>query len=141
MAPLDDVRVLELTHAEGESAKHAHEAIARQVGHISHLVNDLLDVERVVSGKIRLNREPLDMAEAVRRAVATFTGDARLNRQVDISTEPVWVISEAPARAMPSRWRQSPRRRITSGSACATRRRRPSCCATVRWPGTRRTSG
>ncbi len=71
------VRVLELTHAEGEPADRAHEVIARQVGHISHLINDLLDVERVVSGKIRLNRQPLDMAEAVRRAVATFTGDGQ----------------------------------------------------------------
>ena len=73
--------VLELTHAEEEPATRAHEVIARQVGHISHLINDLLDVERVVSGKIRLNRQPLDMAEAVRRAVATFTGDARLDRR------------------------------------------------------------
>jgi signal transduction histidine kinase len=89
------VRVLELTHADGEPARHAHEAITRQIGHISHLVNDLLDVERVASGKIRLNRQPLDMAEAVRRAVATVTGDAQLNRHVDISTEPVWIDADA----------------------------------------------
>jgi CheY-like chemotaxis protein/anti-sigma regulatory factor (Ser/Thr protein kinase) len=35
------------------------------------------------------------MAEAVRRAVATFTGDAQLNRHVDISTEPVWINADA----------------------------------------------
>jgi PAS domain S-box-containing protein len=89
------VRVLELTHAEGEPATRAHEVIARQVGHISRLINDLLDVERVVSGRIRLNRQPLDMAEVVRRAVAIVTGDARLDRHVDISTEPVWVDGDA----------------------------------------------
>jgi signal transduction histidine kinase/ActR/RegA family two-component response regulator len=89
------VRVLELTHAEGEPATRAHEVIARQVGHFSHLINDLLDVERVVSGKVRLNQQPLDMAEAVRRAVATFTADARLDRQIDVSTEPVWVDGDA----------------------------------------------
>jgi PAS domain S-box-containing protein len=89
------VRVLELTHTEGEPATRAHEVIARQVGHISQLINDLLDVERVVSGKIRLNRRPLDMAEAVRRAVATFTLDSRLERHIDVSTEPVWVDGDA----------------------------------------------
>jgi hypothetical protein len=31
--------------------------IARQVAHISHLIDDLLDVEHVVSGKIRGPRE------------------------------------------------------------------------------------
>jgi signal transduction histidine kinase/ActR/RegA family two-component response regulator len=87
--------VIEWTHGEGESATRAHEAIARQVGHISHLISDLLDVERVVSGKIRLNREPLDMAEAVRQAVTTFTNDVQLDRHIDISTEPVWVEGDA----------------------------------------------
>ena len=57
--------------------------------------NDLLDVERLVAGKIRLNRQPLDMAGAVRRAVAAFTGDARLDRQIEVSTEPAWVDVDA----------------------------------------------
>jgi CheY-like chemotaxis protein/anti-sigma regulatory factor (Ser/Thr protein kinase) len=65
--------------------------ITRQVGHISHLITDLLDVERVVSGKIRLNRQPLDLAEAALRAVAIVTGDAQLDRHIAISTEPVWI--------------------------------------------------
>lgn len=85
------VRVLELTHAEGEAATRAHDVIARQVGQVARLIDDLLDVERVVSGRVRLNRQPLDMAEAVRRAVTTVTGDALLNRHIDITTEPLWV--------------------------------------------------
>jgi len=89
------VRVLERARVEGEHAARAHTVIARQVGHISQLITDLLDVERVVSGKIRLQRQPLDLAEAVRRAVATFTGDAELNRRIDISTDPVWIDADA----------------------------------------------
>jgi signal transduction histidine kinase/ActR/RegA family two-component response regulator len=85
------VQVLQLTQRQGEAATRAHEVIARQVNHVKQLVNDLLDVERVVSGKIRLNRQPIDLAEAVRRAVATSTGDAGLDRQIEISTEPAWV--------------------------------------------------
>jgi len=89
------VRVLGLKHAEGALAARSRETIARQVDHISHLINDLLDVERVVSGKLRLNRQPLNLAEAVRRAVSSFTGDTRLDRCIDISTEPVWVEGDA----------------------------------------------
>jgi signal transduction histidine kinase len=89
------VRVLALTHAEAVSATGAEEVIARQVGHISFLIDELLDVERVVSGKIRLNRQTLDMAEAVRRAVAGVTADARLDRHIEISTEPVWIDGDA----------------------------------------------
>lgn len=69
----------------------AHEVIARQVSHITGLINDLLDVERVVSGKIRLDRQPLDMAVIVQQAVATVTADARLHREIEITTDTVWV--------------------------------------------------
>ena len=44
------VRVLELNREE-ETARRAREVIVRQVAHVSHLINDLLDVERVVSGE------------------------------------------------------------------------------------------
>ena len=63
--------------------------------HVTHLINDLLDVERVVSGKIRLHRVPLDMALAVGRAVATFTNGALMGTHIDLGTEPVWVDGDA----------------------------------------------
>ena len=88
-------RVLELAHARGTPAARAHEVITRQVGHISHLIEELLDVERVVSGKIRLARQPLDLAAALRRTVATFTSDTALDRHIDIITDPVWVEWDA----------------------------------------------
>jgi len=84
------VRLLAVPRSD-ESATRAREVIARQVGRISRLVDDLLDVERMVSGKVRLNRQPLDLAEAARRVVATFTGDASLDRHIDINSEPLWV--------------------------------------------------
>jgi signal transduction histidine kinase/ActR/RegA family two-component response regulator len=91
------VHVLKVTHAPEEAVIRAHGVIARQVGHITHLIGALLDIERVVSGKIQLNRQPLDMAEAVRRAVATFAADDRLDRHIDVSIEmePAWVDGDA----------------------------------------------
>jgi len=89
------VGILELSHATGAPATRAHEVIARQVGYISHLIEELLDVERVVSGKIRLDRKPLDMAEAIERAVATVTGGSRLDRLIDVSTQSVWVEGDS----------------------------------------------
>src|SRR5688500_11249128 len=89
------IQVLESARRDAESETRARNVIARQVGHLSHLIDDLLDVERVVSGKIQLNRAPLDMADAVRRAVGSVTGDAGLDRHIDISTEPIWVDGDA----------------------------------------------
>jgi len=89
------VGMLELTRATGEHATRAREVIARQVGYISHLIEELLDVERVVSGKIRLDRKPLDLAEATERAVATITGGSRLDRLIEVSAQPVWVEGDS----------------------------------------------
>ena len=47
----------------------AREVIERQVAHLSRLVDDLLDVGRITSGKITLQREPLDLAAVVSRAL------------------------------------------------------------------------
>jgi CheY-like chemotaxis protein/anti-sigma regulatory factor (Ser/Thr protein kinase) len=49
----------------------------------------------VVSGKIRLNRQPLNLADIVRGAVATFAADTRLDREIEVCTEPVWVDGDA----------------------------------------------
>ena len=89
------VRVLAPVEAEPGPTSRAREVIARQVDQISHLIDDLLDVERVVSGKIRLDRLPLDLADAVRGAVGAVTAGAQLDRDIDVSTEPVWVDGDA----------------------------------------------
>ena len=85
-------QLLEATRAAaGTGSPRPYEVIARQVDHVSRLINDLLDVERVVSGKVRLNRQPVNVADAVRQVVATFTGVAPGDRHITLSTEPVWV--------------------------------------------------
>ena len=89
------VQVLKVTHDEVEPAHRAHVVIARQVGHITRLIDDLLDIERVVSGRIRLNQQRLDLADLVRQGVAVFADDARLDRKIEVSTEPVWVDGDA----------------------------------------------
>jgi PAS domain S-box-containing protein len=85
-------QLLEATRAAGGAGSiRPHEVIVRQVDHIARLINDLLDVERIVSGKVRLNRQPVDIADAIRQVVATFSGVATADRQITVSTEPVWV--------------------------------------------------
>jgi signal transduction histidine kinase len=48
----------------------------RQVNHLKRLVDDLLDVSRITSGKMQLELRPLDLAEVVRHAVASRPGAA-----------------------------------------------------------------
>jgi PAS domain S-box-containing protein len=43
--------------------------IERQVGHLTRLVDDLLDVSRITRGKVELDRRPIELWDAIARAV------------------------------------------------------------------------
>ncbi|HSD20744.1 MAG TPA: ATP-binding protein [Anaeromyxobacter sp.] len=50
-------------------AARAREVIERQIGHLSRLVDDLLDLTRISRGRVQLRREPLDLSRVVRDTV------------------------------------------------------------------------
>jgi signal transduction histidine kinase/ActR/RegA family two-component response regulator len=77
------------------AATRARAVIGRQVAHLSHLIEDLLDVERFASGKIRLDLRPVDMAKTVERAVRSVTERDGLDRHIEISTDPMWIDGDA----------------------------------------------
>ncbi len=49
----------------------ARDLIARQLGHLTRLVDDLLDVSRITRGKIKLTREVVDLGGLISRAIET----------------------------------------------------------------------
>jgi signal transduction histidine kinase len=72
--------------------RRAREIIARQNAHLARLVDDLLDVARVTSGKIVLDRRPLEVAQAVQRSMATLAASGRTERhRIGLDLEPVWA--------------------------------------------------
>jgi signal transduction histidine kinase/ActR/RegA family two-component response regulator len=86
------VHVLETGEPSAELARRAHEIIGRQNAHLAHLVDDLLDVARVTSGKIALVRRPLELSQAVRHSLATLAASGRTERhRVTAALEPVWA--------------------------------------------------
>ncbi len=49
----------------------ARDLIARQLGHLTRLVDDLLDVSRITRGKIKLTQEVIDLGSLISRAIET----------------------------------------------------------------------
>jgi CheY-like chemotaxis protein len=60
--------------------------IARQIAHVSRLVDDLLDLTRIETGRIELRREPVLLADAVEQAVGMTRAQFEARRQVLIAT-------------------------------------------------------
>jgi PAS domain S-box-containing protein len=68
LAPI--LTALELVKMRGhDPAEKEHQVIERQVNHMKHLVDDLLDVSRIASGKVELVRTRLDLRAVLSRAI------------------------------------------------------------------------
>ena len=89
------MRVLDAQPDRDATAAKAQEVIARQVRQLGHLVDDLLDVGRVTTGKINLVRVPVDLAATVQRCVAGLMppGEAP-HHTVTVRAEPTWVEAD-----------------------------------------------
>jgi signal transduction histidine kinase/CheY-like chemotaxis protein len=71
------MRVIERLPSTSGDHKAARDIIARQTAHLAKIVDDLLDVGRVVSGRILLRRNLVDLAQAAAAAVATVRAAER----------------------------------------------------------------
>nr|WP_314628260.1 ATP-binding protein [uncultured Noviherbaspirillum sp.] len=71
LAPISSaVRIMELVAPDAPpQVRKAREVIDRQTRHLSRLVDDLMDVSRISTGKIVLRDEPVDAAAMVLRAI------------------------------------------------------------------------
>lgn len=91
MAPIQtglDLLTLELPQPNQTVA-----IMREQFGHLVRLVDDLLDVSRIMRGRVELKKEPTDLAGLVHRAVATVQPWVDSRRQklvVDVPSQPVY---------------------------------------------------
>jgi PAS domain S-box-containing protein len=70
LAPISNgLQVLKLPGVTDSTVQKTTEMMERQVFHLVRLVDDLLDVSRIVMGKMTYEREPIALADVVQRAV------------------------------------------------------------------------
>ena len=92
------VELLQAGGLDEERRAWCHEVISRQVGHLTRLVDDLLDVSRITRGKIELRLEPLDLQAVIAGAVDVsrpFVESHRHALEVLPADQPVWVDGDA----------------------------------------------
>ena len=99
LAPiLNAVHLLRLQPNEDPLQRQARSIIERQVGQLKHLVDDLLEVSRISSGRVQLRQEQLLLSSIVERAVETaqpLITQHRHELAVSLPPEPVWLQADA----------------------------------------------
>ena len=75
-----------------EGAARAKKIIQRQSQHLGRIVDDLLDLSRAMSGKILLNRAPVDLTALIGNCLETYRTTGRTgDYQVSVELDPGWV--------------------------------------------------
>jgi PAS domain S-box-containing protein len=90
--------VLKKAAPASEQAENARATIERQVGQLTRLVDDLLDVTRLTRGKLRIDKRRLDLAAVVRQTAEDHRAPvehAGLTLEVACCPGPLWVDGDA----------------------------------------------
>jgi signal transduction histidine kinase/ActR/RegA family two-component response regulator len=98
LAPIrHSIHLLDRAPPGSPQAAHARAVLHRQTEHVSRLVDDLLDVTRVSRGKIRLQRERLDLAGVVRRTcedLRSIFDQSGIALRLVLAPGPLWVDAD-----------------------------------------------
>ena len=100
LAPIANaVQLLALQQgSENPIQQQARGIIERQLGQLRHLVDDLLEVSRITTGRIQLHRERLVISDVVEGAVETvrpMIEELRHELTVSLPPEPIWLYADA----------------------------------------------
>lgn len=98
LAPLRNaVEIIRLSHGNATSIESARSIMERQLTQMTRLIDDLLDLSRISSGKIDLRREVSDISSIVHSAVETSRPliDAASHKlELDLPSGPLWVLAD-----------------------------------------------
>jgi signal transduction histidine kinase len=98
LAPISAAaQLLKMVHLDEVRAKETSNIIARQVDHMTGLVDDLLDVSRVTRGLVTLDVEPLDIRSIVADAVEQvrpLIGTRRHHLSLRLPADPVMALGD-----------------------------------------------
>jgi len=85
-------QVLRISKPGADTGALAHQVIERQARQMSRLVEDLMDISRLATGKLRLELELLDLCAVVDRAIETWRhGNTQRDVRVTLHCGPTWV--------------------------------------------------
>ena len=99
LAPMRNVlEVLNLAQLDDPQLNWAREVLGRQVSHMTHLVDDLMEVSRITQGRLQLRRQSVELAPVLDMAlhsVAAMADKAGHTVRVALPPQPVWLDADA----------------------------------------------
>jgi len=94
-ALMSAAEILHLDESSGPVVSRAAGVVERQVRHMGRLVDDLLDVSRLTTGKVQMEFSPVHLGDAVQSVLDTFDAAGRLSEhEIDTDVAELWVRAD-----------------------------------------------
>ena len=98
LAPIrNELEIMRVARGNAEIIEHSRAVMERQLAHLVHLVDDLMDVSRITRGKLELRREKLSLDSALQAALETsrpLIEAAHHELVLDFPQEPLYVLGD-----------------------------------------------
>lgn len=88
------VSVIRLPHLPAARSDKAWEIVLRQLRHLTRMVDDLLDVRRVISGKVTLDKVPVDIGSVVQFCCDSRSVAGAKRHEWRVHAEQAWVLGD-----------------------------------------------
>lgn len=88
------VALLRLPNAPASATDRAWTIVGRQLRHLTRMIDDLLDVRRVSSGKVKLDRARVNIGAIVRQCCDARMLAADGRHRWDVATQDAWVLGD-----------------------------------------------
>ena len=87
--------ILRRNDLNSDAGREARLVIERQTSHMTRMIEDLLDLSRVIAGKTHLKLERFDLAALVTAVVAAWQAEGRTaNHVVTVNAKSVWIHAD-----------------------------------------------
>jgi PAS domain S-box-containing protein len=98
LAPIrHELEIIRVAHGSPEVTERARAVMERQLAHLVHLVDDLMDVSRITRGKLELRREKLSIADVLQAALEAswpLIEAAHHELIVNVPPQPIYVLGD-----------------------------------------------
>jgi two-component system CheB/CheR fusion protein len=98
LAPIrNELEIMRMARGNPDAIEHSRAVMNRQLAHLVHLVDDLMDVSRITRGKLELRRAELALEAVLQAALETsrpLIEAARHNLTLNMPRTPVYVLGD-----------------------------------------------
>lgn len=97
LAPIRNALYAMRMSRDADIRQQGEETIERQLKHMVHLVDDLMDISRITQGKIELRKETISLNDAINQAVETAQSLIQQRHQtlsIDLPEIPIWLNAD-----------------------------------------------